>query len=113
MRFDARIPVVLGDLASAVPLDAVIMEGDALPAGRFGLVFRPALHDAAVGCACCAPRGALATAIGEMFVARAKGLVPPFGRVIAATETPGGRHAVVAAVTEDPVCSVRFRISAP
>jgi len=90
---DPRIPVFTGDPALAGPDDAVVREsGGEAP-----------WHGA--GCACCAPRPALARALARLFLARARGEAPLFRRVIVAGEAA----AVVAAIAADPVSAARFR----
>jgi hypothetical protein len=64
----------------------------------------------AIGCACCTPRSAVAEALGRLLLARARGEVPWFTRVVAATVTPAGEAAVRAAVAQDPIAGARFRI---
>ncbi len=107
---DGRIPVLLGAREAAGPGDALLLEGEgALPAGaaaRFGV--QAGVH--AMGCACCVPRSDAGRALGRLFLARARGEVPAFGRVVAVTRTPAGREAVAAAVAGDVLASARFRL---
>ena len=58
------------------------------------------------GCACCVPRGALAQALGALFLARARGEVAFFRRVIADLADPAPLQA---ALRDDPVVSSRYR----
>lgn len=112
MKFDARVPVEFGVWDDLTADDAVLLEADRLPeAGPPGISFQPGPGMLAAGCACCAPRGPLATALGDLFVARAKGDLPYFRRVLAVPATEAGRATMVAALTEDPVCSGRFRLA--
>ena len=104
---DGRIPVVLGGVVGEG--DAVLLEGDgALPPGAAAR-FSAGGH--AIGCACCIPRGEAGRALGWLFLARARGEVAPFGRVVAMTTSAAGREAVVAAVSGDVVASARFRLA--
>lgn len=106
---DDRIPVRLGP-AEAQAGDAVLLEGDGvLPPGvaaRFTVQAGPHV----VGCACCVPRSDAARALARLFLARARGEVPPFRRVVAVTLTPAGREVVAAAVANDVLASARFRM---
>ncbi|HEX3349007.1 MAG TPA: hypothetical protein VHS58_13000 [Acetobacteraceae bacterium] len=111
MWIDARIPVVFGALDEVRAVDAVIVEGDAIPAGMFGLSFQPGPGVPSAGCPCCASRGPLATVVGNMFAARARGEAPFFERVVAVLATPAGRQTIRAVLTADPVCAARFRLS--
>jgi hypothetical protein len=110
MLIDARIPVVFADLSVAGGDDAMLLEADAMPEGRVGISFQPGPGVLAAGCACCTPRGPLAQALGEMFMARAKGSVPFFRRVVAVAATEDGRATMLSALIEDPVCVARFRV---
>ena len=65
---DARIPVVFAPASVSGPGDAVLTEAN--------------LPGHAAGCACCAPRGALSQALHRLFLARARGEVPFFRRVV-------------------------------
>ncbi len=102
-----RVLIVFGGWA---PGDVVLAEGDTpVPAGayvqRFTLPADGLGHVA--GCACCAPRGPAAAALGALFRARATGAAPFFGRVVVVA-TPAGEAAVRAAVAEDVVAAARF-----
>jgi len=92
---DPRIPVFVGDPAQAGPGDAVVREGGG----------EAPLHG--VGCACCAPRPALARALARLFMARARGEAAYFQRVIVS----GDAAAVAAAIAADPVSAARFRFA--
>ena len=108
---DDRIPVLLALVEAAGADDAVLLEGDgALPPGaaaRFSVA--AGMHG--VGCVCCAPRSDAARALARLFLARARGEVPPFRRVIAATASAAGQAAVMAAVASDVLVSARFRMA--
>jgi hypothetical protein len=95
---DTRIPVFAGDPGRAAAGDAVVGEGGA----------EPPLHG--VGCACCAPRPALARTLARLFVDRARGATAFFTRVIVACP-PGGEAALAAAIAADPVSAARFRFA--
>ena len=107
---DARIPVVLADLAAVTASDAVLLEGDAAAPSRAAAVGRfsaaPARHPA--GCVCCLPRGQAAGALGRLFLARVRGEVRFFDRVVACVED---RDAVLAALADDAVVAARFRLA--
>ena len=87
---DARIPVTFGALNG---------EGDAsfTPSGV-------AAH--AIGCACCTSRSEDALALDRLFLARVRGEVPWFRRIVVPTDNAALRASIVA----DPVLAARFRI---
>lgn len=106
---DGRIPVVIGGTAGAG--DAVLVEGDgALPAAAAAARFTLAGGGHAIGCACCVPRSDAGRALGRLFLARARGEVAAFGRVVVVAASEEGRAAVEAAVGGDVVASARFRM---
>ena len=87
---DARIPVVFGAEAG---------EGDAS--------FAPSAQPAhPVGCTCCAARSEDALALDRLFLARVRGEVPWFRRVVVRADDAALRDAL----TADPVLSARFRV---
>jgi hypothetical protein len=93
---DDRIPVLFGTAADAGPEDAVLrLEAAASP-----------FHGA--GCACCAPRGAVGRALGGLFLARARGEVPYFRRVVVVSADVAG---VRAALASDILVAARFRMA--
>ena len=47
--------------------------------------------------------------VAALFLRRARGEIPFFRRVLAVARTPAGRAAILAALTDDPVVSGRFR----
>ena len=102
---DARIPVVLGPLEEAQPEDATLVEGE-------GFAMPPPILAGphAPGCICCVPRGPVAEALSNMFLARVRGDVPYFRRVLLVARTAEGKAAMIAALTQDPVVSARFRL---
>ncbi len=107
---DARIPVIFAPAAAAGAGDAVLVEGDAvvpagLPVDRFA-AGRPG-HPTV--CACCAPRGAVAVAMHRMFLARARGSIAFFGRLVVAAG-PTGQAAVREALASDGFLIGRYRL---
>jgi hypothetical protein len=106
---DARVPVVFGDIATAGPDDGLLIEGAApAPPGRAVARFTPGpLRWHAPGCACCAPRAAAAAALGRLYLARARGEVAFFHRVVAVVNDPA---AVRAALSGDALAAGRFRL---
>ena len=108
---DARIWVRFGAADDAGPDEALLIEGtgstDRPAVARFTLPDRVATHP--FGCACCAPRGPVATALSQLFLARARGAVPWFRSVVAVTRSEAGADAVRAALTADVVTAARFR----
>ncbi|MDD2860650.1 MAG: hypothetical protein PHI71_06215 [Acidiphilium sp.] len=102
-----RIGGVVGGVVT--PGDAVLVAGDAavtegVACERFRLAANP-LHG--IGCACCAPRGSAAEALGRLFLARARGAVPWFSRVVVVADA-AGVAAVRAALAGDAVTMARF-----
>ena len=89
-----RIPIRVGPAASVGPDSYVLFESD-MPAGA-------PLHVA--GCACCAPRSALARALARLFMARARGEVTYFREVVVV-----GDKATLTAALDDVVVAARFR----
>ena len=106
---DARIPLVFADAAEAGPDDAVLYEGEGAPApGRDWFETAPETPHA-VGCACCAPRGAAGIALARLLLARSRGQGPFFRRVVVEARSEAGRKAVLAALELDPLASACFR----
>lgn len=93
MTLDPRIEVVFGPAGLAGPGDTVL----AAPV-------ESGFH--VPGCACCVGRGALAAALGRLFIARARGEVAFFRRVVV-TGADAAAHAALAA---DSLVAARFRI---
>jgi hypothetical protein len=94
---DDRIPVVFGTLADAGAGDFVV-RADAAVSG---------FHVA--GCACCTPRGALPRALGGLYLARARGEVAWFRRVVVVAADVAGARAALAA---DRFVTARFQLPA-
>lgn len=109
---DARVPVVFGGVEDAAADDALLVEGDlAVAVDRPVARFDPVIAGHAIGCACCVPRGAAATALAGLFVARARGAVPFFRRVVVVPRDENGTAAVREALAGDPLTAGRFRIA--
>ena len=110
-RDDARIGVRFAAAGDAGSDEALLIEGpgptDRPAVARFVLPVRVATHP--IGCACCAPRGPVATALSRLFLARARGDVPWFRSVVAVTRSEAGADAVRAALMADVVTAARFR----
>ena len=87
---DARIPVVFG--LEPGPHDAVLA-----PEGGPAHV---------VGCACCIARSPDAVGLDRLFLARVRGEVAWFTRVVVLGDDAGLRRAI----ETDPVLSARFRL---
>lgn len=107
---DARIPVLLAHRAAVTASDAVLLEGDAAAPSQAAAVGRfnaaPVPHPA--GCVCCLPRGQAAEALGWLFLARVRGEVRFFDRVVACVQD---REAVLAALADDALVAARFRLA--
>jgi hypothetical protein len=108
MHIDARVPVVFGTVAEARPDDALLIEGDGpVPEGRVVVrITGDATPAHAAGCVCCVPRSAAGSALAGLFLARGRGDVAFFRRVMAITEDPAG---IRAALEEDLLASGWFR----
>lgn len=108
MFIDARIPVVFGRIEEAGQEDALLIEGDGeAPPGR--VVVRLAAEVGAnhmAGCVCCVPRSAAGSALAGLFLARGRGDVGYFRRVMAVTADPA---AIIAAIDDDLLASGWFR----
>jgi hypothetical protein len=107
---DARIPLIFGDAAQADAEDVLLVEGEApveAAVARFEAV-HAASH--AVGCACCTPRSGAAKALSRLLLARARGEIPFFRKVIAVAGTEPGRQAVLDALETDQIVSGCFRL---
>ena len=107
---DARVEVVCGPVAAWRPGDALLVEGEqpvppGAPVARLQLPARPP-HPA--GCACCVPRSPAADALSRLFLARARGEMPFFRRVLVVGSAVA-EAAVRQALAQDPVLLARFR----
>lgn len=96
---ESRIPIRLAARADAAPDEWVI---ESVPSEQ-----KP-LH--AAGCSCCGGRGGLAKALGALFIARARGDVPPFRGVVLTDLALA--PALAAALREDRLVAARF-VAAP
>jgi hypothetical protein len=108
MFIDARVPVLFGTVEDAGPDDALLIDGDMeAPAGR--VVARLSGDGATAhvaGCVCCVPRSAAGSALAGLFLARGRGDVAFFRRVVAVTQD---REAIFDAVANDMLASGWFR----
>eukprot|EP01037_Dinobryon_pediforme_P002673 gene2673-2712_t len=108
MHIDARIPVVFGAIDTLGPDDALLIDGDAeAPEGR--VVVRLAAESKpshTIGCVCCVPRSAAGSALAGLFLARGRGEIAYFRRVLAVTDN---REAIVEAIENDMLASGWFR----
>ncbi len=93
-----RVPVWCGDAALAGSRDVV------QPWSGQGATAHLA------GCTCCRTRPPLAAAFSSLFLARARGTIPFFARVIVPCP-PADEAAVAAALAADPVTAARFRFA--
>lgn len=115
LMLDARIPLVFGQPSDAGPSDALLFEGrqgaedGPTPARDWFTATTASAHPA--NCACCLPRNEAGQALSRLLLARARTHGPRFARVIAVTQTPAGRAAVIHAVQTDPLASSCFVLS--
>lgn len=110
MHIDARVPVVFGTIADAGPEDALLIEGDA-PAPEGHIVVRlmaDATPQHATGCVCCVPRSAAGSALAGLFLARGRGDIAFFRRVVAVS---ADQAAIRAAIDDDILASGWFRLA--
>jgi len=100
--------VVFGAIGDAGPEDALLIEGDAAaPEGRVVVrLMADAKPTHAIGCVCCVPRSAAGSALAGLFLARGRGDVAFFRRVVAVTED---RAAILEAVQNDMLASGWFK----
>jgi hypothetical protein len=108
MHIDARVPVVFGAVADARSDDALLIEGDATaPEGHVVVrLMANARPQHAAGCVCCVPRSAAGSALAGLFLARGRGDVAFFRRVLAVTADP---EAILSAIDGDILASGWFR----
>lgn len=106
---DARVPVIFGQVSDAVGDDALLIEGDwVAPMDR--IVVRLAADATPAhlaGCVCCVPRSAAGAALAGLFLARGRGQIAFFRRVIAVTDDPA---AIRVAIEDDALASGWFRL---
>lgn len=93
-----RIPVMIGGVSEAAR-------------GDVSLVVAEEAANHAMGCDCCVGRSVVGTALGRLFLARARGETPWFTRVVATCETAGAEVSLRAALAWDPIASARFRLA--
>lgn len=109
MHIDARVPVIFGPLESAGPEDALLIEGDDVaPVGRIVIRLSADVRpEHLTGCVCCVPRSAAGSALAGLFLARGRGDVAFFRRVVAVT---ADRAAISAAIEDDILASGWYRL---
>jgi hypothetical protein len=108
---DARIPVALLDEAVSAPETALLLEAGSQPPDSVAVAyFEPGLARHGANCACCVPRGEVARALDRLFLARARGELGWFRRVVVVCGE-AGQVEVLAALGADPVVSARFRLA--
>ncbi len=95
---DMRIPVVIGRMDQFASGDVVLAISED-PGGHVP------------GCGCCQTRGMAGTALGRLFLARARGEQPWFTRVMAICATVAAEASLRAALADDPIASARFRLA--
>ena len=114
---DARIPVLFGPAALAGTEDAVLLEtrsAETVQAAMLVERFDETSHQPhATGCVCCTSRTELGRLLAGLFLARARGEVGFFRRVIVASGSPAVQDAVRAALAQDPLASSCFRLMDP
>ena len=110
-RHDDRIPVRFASPAQAGAGEALLVEDGVVQpvvsADCAIIRFRSAGAAHLPGCTCCAGRGAAATALGELFQARALGRVAWFTGVVAVVADP---VAVAGELQSDRLAAARFRV---
>lgn len=109
----AALPMgAAGDGPPPPAAGAVLAEDAALPvpAGAVALMrFDPATHVVSCDCGSCGVRNAAALALDRLFLARVRGGVPWFKRVVALATSAPGQAALREALAEDAVTAARFR----
>jgi G3E family GTPase len=63
------------------------------------------------GCLCCAMKGELAAALRDLQSRRARGLIPPFRRVVVESSGLADPYPVVSTIKADPVLRHHFRLA--
>ena len=105
---DARIPVLVG--ADPAPGDVALVETGASPPPGVPHALFAADAPHPIGCACCVARVGAALALDRLFLLRARGEIPFFGRVAAVLATSAGEASLRAVLAADPVVSARYRL---
>jgi hypothetical protein len=107
---DARVPVVFGALSELRADDALLIDGTAAAPDGVTVVrlADPSVPMHVAGCVCCVPRSAAGAALSGLFLARGRGDVAFFRRVLAVTPEP---DAIRTAVEDDLVASSWFRLA--
>lgn len=109
MMADERIPVMAaaGEAAlraAASPDTALVLRhGETVP-GAAAVAWLPLAAAHPPGCACCAPRAALAAALHGLFLRRARGEIGFFRRVVVSLP-----EEALATALADPLVASRFR----
>lgn len=110
---DDRIPVrfvITPPTGSGVAL--LFEAGRPRPAsGLATAAFTPGSPRDHIGCRCCLERSGAARALGQLYLASARGEVPPFSAVAVIARTEAGRDAVADALSADPLARARFRLA--
>ncbi len=104
---DQRIELVFG--GPVAPADAIVLAGNgpapqAIAIERFSST-APLGHG--VACACCAPRSQASLALTRLFLARARGEVAWFKRVVVLAD-PATQAALRAVLADDVLTRARF-----
>ena len=122
---DARIPVSLvadpamlaTALAGPEPAALLVEAGSlptallpGLPTGLPRAEFAPARARHAFGCACCAGRSPVATALDSLFQQRAHGRCAWFTRVVVLAAIAAARAMLAETLREDRLAAARFRL---
>ena len=103
-----QIPVLCGGIPAAT--DAVLLEEGQEPPKQGHIArFAPVKPGHFPACFCCAPRGAAAAALGQLFRDRATGKAPYFKRLVVLA-SPAGKAAVREALTEDVLTRARYKL---
>jgi hypothetical protein len=107
--FLSRAPECCAESGGESRVVAYLLEGNGTaPEGTYAVRFTLPATRHFIGCACCAPRGPAAAALGAMFRARATGAAPYFHQVVTHA-SPAGIAAVRGALADDAVAAARFR----
>jgi hypothetical protein len=109
LYIDARVPVVFGEVSDLLADDALVLDNDmAAPEGHSFVRLGAGESDAhAARCVCCVPRSAAGSALAGLFLARGRGDIAFFRRVLVVTKEP---HAIEAALVDDLLAAGWFRV---